>query len=1548
MKNVVIATALLLISLIVIQTSCSTENPVVPSREDIVHRHRGSVAGVIKDRRGRSVEGVVVRSVSEGLVTVSDTSGHYRLSGLLAGDDEIEFLKEGYFDSTVNISLGLLEGIDLDTTVLVSRYSTVAGRLYDSDDTPINGVVGIAVQGQNVAPVFTTTGEYSLAGIAPGTVRLFMIRSGYGFGNVVKNIVADSVYSDIDIRWSGEGGRLFGTVVARDEEQQLQPVPDAAVSILGGILQSKTGPDGTFDIANVPSQGYVTLMVKAESPDGGDTLVAYFDGLTVLERWYRDLGDIEVKRVTIDTNGIFGYSEGHYTAEVHNSMSLELSSPVILLNTDEFAAFRYEWDLNNDGSSDTLTSSGRIVLGQQSGWNAGSSYTLRTRLRALSAVDGSQWISDWGDIVLTLENHVIIPTVQTPDTIVDVTSGESAELALTVEGSAPFHYRWLKKSGDSTVVYKDSVSSDNTIRLALASVTAGYNGAEFICVVKNTRGSDTSKVIGVRLLQDEFTVIFQPNNGNAADTQKVQGGATVDKPEAPRRDGYRPAGWFRDSSLTLPWVFESYTIWSDTTLYAKWEPIVYSIRYHHLEDGENHPDNPADYTIECPEIVLEDPFREGYEFRGWFLDSLFTDSIAIIESRSTTVIDLYAKWEGAASYEITTTVVGRGSVLPKSARVSEGKSVTFTLRPVHLSKLDSAKVNGQLVSPVFGDSITVTLETVTEDKTIEVWFSDADMFYVTFVSNGGTPVDTQRIEIQSDNVQYAATPPNPRREGYTFAGWYANSSFTSRWNFAAHSVMSNMTLYARWVDTGTGGTVTDGSGNVYTTVLIGDQEWTVENLRTTKYIDGTDIPHVPAASAWSVLTSAAYCYYNNTTDQDTIRKYGALYNWYIADPENKRRIVPPGWRIPTDEDWQELEDYLTNNGFNWTGVPDGSNRIGKALASSGGEWDSSASVGHVGNQQRVNNFTGWTGLPGGIRYSQGIFSRRGLHGYWWGIRKTSASPYDASLIRDGESLYKVSNAPQFGFSVRLIRKPEVFNITYHALHDGENHEDNPQTFTVLDSDIPLQNPTRPGYRFDGWFEESELENPFTVITPGTTGNVSVYAKWVPDVFTATFDSRGGSEPDPAEKPVTFAAAYGDLPVVTRTGYSFGGWWTEEDGGGRVYDFFAVTIASDHTLFARWTPVTYSITYHLDGGENHDDNPPNYTIESSDIILGQPSWDGCTFDGWFLDSDFTMPISIIDSGSTGDLNIHAKWNGNEYTVTFDPQGGSEPDPEERTVIFDAEYGSFPTVTREGYNFGGWWTEEGGRGTLITISCKVVIPDDHTLYARWWQPGTVTDFDGNTYTTVVIGTQEWLVENLRTTKYADGAEIPHVPDSEDWGNLTTPGYCYYNNTADEDSIAKFGALYNWYVFEAGRPIIEGWRLPSDSDWAALENYLIADGYNWDETTTGNKIGKSMASSGWEWNVNSMQGNVGNNQGINNRSGFTAFPGGYRSEYGNYSSLGTNGYWQSSSTVGHAWVVIRSLSSGSVSLGLINSTSTSITVPVVNRKINGISVRLMRDLD
>ena len=177
-------------------------------------------------------------------------------------------------------------------------------------------------------------------------------------------------------------------------------------------------------------------------------------------------------------------------------------------------------------------------------------------------------------------------------------------------------------------------------------------------------------------------------------------------------------------------------------------------------------------------------------------------------------------------------------------------------------------------------------------------------------------------------------------------------------------------------------------------------------------------------------------------------------------------------------------------------------------------------------------------------------------------------------------------------------------------------------------------------------------------------------------------------------------------------------------------------------------------------------------------------------------------------------------------------------------------------------------------------------------------TVTDADGNVYHVVTIGTQIWMVENLRTTKYKDGITIPLVTEVSAWDALTTPAYCAYNNTTNADTINTNGLLYNWYSVKTNRLCPTSWHVPTNVEWAILEYYLYVHGYNYDGTTNGYKYAKALASNtGWYPSAN--EGAVGNTDypSKRNATDFTALPSGYRG-LGLFYAFGYSGHWWSSS--------------------------------------------------
>ncbi|MDP4238126.1 MAG: fibrobacter succinogenes major paralogous domain-containing protein [Bacteroidota bacterium] len=196
-------------------------------------------------------------------------------------------------------------------------------------------------------------------------------------------------------------------------------------------------------------------------------------------------------------------------------------------------------------------------------------------------------------------------------------------------------------------------------------------------------------------------------------------------------------------------------------------------------------------------------------------------------------------------------------------------------------------------------------------------------------------------------------------------------------------------------------------------------------------------------------------------------------------------------------------------------------------------------------------------------------------------------------------------------------------------------------------------------------------------------------------------------------------------------------------------------------------------------------------------------------------------------------------------------------------------------------------------------------------------TVIDADGNVYNSVRIGTQTWMVENLKTTKFNDGTGIPLARNQGDWANLSTPGYCWYNN----DSISyknTYGALYNWYAVNTGKLAPAGWHVASDAEWTTLTTFLGAD-------VAGGKL-KETGTTHW------MSPNIG----ATNETGFTALPGGNRGNNdGTFDAIGIGVFWWTSTQQDGIYSYFRSVGCNGSGVGRSGS-----------QRLNGLYVRCVKD--
>jgi uncharacterized protein (TIGR02145 family)/uncharacterized repeat protein (TIGR02543 family) len=999
-----------------------------------------------------------------------------------------------------------------------------------------------------------------------------------------------------------------------------------------------------------------------------------------------------------------------------------------------------------------------------------------------------------------------------------------------------------------------------------------------------TMDGDKSLTAGFELIT--YTVTFSANGGNGTiPNQSAQSGNSITLPTGSNlsKTGSTFSGWNTNASGTGTNYSggSSFFVTGDVTLYAKWETIpTYTVTFNANGGGGTIPNQRAQVGDPIPLPDGSRLSRNSYTFGGWNTNSAGTGINYNVGSYYTVTGDvtLYAVWNNVPVTMYTMSFNangGNGSVSNQIAQA--GSTITLPNGNGLLSRSGYAFSGWNTNSSGNGTTYSAGSSfSVTDDVTLYAKWEIIPTYTITFNANNGTVSPTSGTTGDGGRL---ASLPTPTRTGYNFNGWY--TATTSGTQVTTSTIFSaNATIYAQWTLITYTITFNANSGTVSPTSGTTGEGGRLTSLptptRTGYTFNGW---YTTSTGSTQVTTSTAF------SASATIYAQWTLYAYTITFNANSGTVSPTSGTTGVDKRLTSLPTP-TRTGYifvGWYTATTGGTEVTDSREYSANttiyaRWVNIYTVTFNANGGTVSPTSGTTDADKRLA-SLPTPTRTGYNFNGWYTATTGGT--------------QVTESREYSANTTIYAQwtTNTYTITFNA-NDGTV---NPTSGTTgADGKLTsLPTPTRTGYTFNGWFTTATGG---TAVTTSTvfSANATIYAQWTTNTYTITFNANSGTV-SPASGTTGADGKLVTLPTPTRSDYTFNGWYTTTTGGTAVTP--GTTFSATTTIYAQWTPVTYTISYNLDGGTVSSDNPASYTVETTAFTLRNPTKTGYTFAGWTGTNGTTPQTTVsIQRGSTGNRSYTANWTLIAYIVTFNANGGTVS-PTSANTNNNGQLASLPTPARNGYDFDGWFTAATG-GTKVELNRTYTA--NATIYAQWTATGvptpTITTFidgrDGKTYKKVAVGDQVWMAENL---------------------NYNATGSVCYGNSAD--SCAKYGRLYNWETAMNGAsssaanpsgvrgvcPV--GWHLPSGAEWTTLTTFVGGT------TKAGTKLKSPLY---WRSYSNIPEGT--------DEYGFSALPGGDGLSGGGFYYAGDDGHWwNATENDGGGSALTRSMSYNRESVGM-----------------------------
>jgi uncharacterized repeat protein (TIGR02543 family) len=606
-------------------------------------------------------------------------------------------------------------------------------------------------------------------------------------------------------------------------------------------------------------------------------------------------------------------------------------------------------------------------------------------------------------------------------------------------------------------------------------------------------------------------------------------------------------------------------------------------------------------------------------------------------------------------------------------------------------------------------------------------------YFVYFDANsaGGSPPAMQKVNLGA-SVNALPERGNLVRGSYTFGGWNTQSDGEGK-NYEAGSSYApsgndrDITLYAKWhsivtfntndatgtahppqtVNAGNSITIPDGSG--FSKTGFAFDGWSTNRTGT-----GTNY----AASSTYTPTASITLYAKwNPIPQYTItfNKNGATNG-----TEPAKQTVFAGTSITLPGAGNLSKTGHTFGGWNTSANGSGTNyAVGSSYAVSANitlyaKWDATYAINYNANgatsgtapsTQSVNSGSSVT-IPG-----VGNLLKTGHNFGGWNTNASgTGTNYSAGA----------TYTPTSSITLYAKWEPILKTVTFNS-NGGSSVS--PQTVIMGTTATRPTNPTKADNTFDNWYSNSGLTTVYNFSAP-VNDNITLYAKWnaVPK-YTITFNSNGGSSV--AAQTVNSGTTATRPTNPTRTGYTFDNWYSNS-GLTTVYNFSA-PVTGNITLYAKWTAITYTITYlDLGGGTfsgTHGNNYPRTHTYGTATTLVSPTKTGYTFGGWFANSSGTGTAltSLSATGYTANITLYAKWTVNTYTITYRDTGGGTfsgiHGPNYPTTHTFGTTTTLVSPTKANYKFEGWYTNSNGTGAALASLSATGYTGPIILHAKW---------------------------------------------------------------------------------------------------------------------------------------------------------------------------------------------------------------------------------------